>query len=158
CIAERQCATLAAVVPNWFARSRKTLALGHHLVLLVAIAILPLLAFAAWIIRDVGREQQRRVEYGLRTTARALAIAVEREILATQRTLEILAASELLRHDELRAFHAEAQRMTRINDMWYVVALTDARGQMLLSSLRVFGTPLPDLGDRDYIRQIIGSG
>src|SRR5262247_24488 len=83
CTAERQCARLAAV-PKSFARTRRTLALGHHLVLLVAIAIVPLLAFAGWIIHDVGREQRRRVEYGLRTTARALAIAVEREILATQ--------------------------------------------------------------------------
>src|SRR5262245_25464119 len=145
-------------VPKWLARTRRKLTLGHHLVLLVAIALVPLLAFAGWIIHDLGREQRRRVEYGLHTTTRALAIAVEREILATQRTLEILAASELLRHDELRAFHAEAQRMARLNDMWYVVALTDAGGQMLLSSLRPFGTALPHIGDRDYIRQIVRSG
>lgn len=145
-------------MPKWFARTRRTLALGHHLVLLVAIAIVPLLAFAGWIIHDLGGEQRRRVEYGLRTTARALAIAVEREILATQRTLEVLAASELLRHDDLRRFHAEALRMARVNDMWYVVALTDPEGRILLSSLRPFGTPLPDIGDRDYIRQLIRSG
>jgi len=145
-------------VPKWFTRTRGKLPLRYHLILLVAIAIVPVVAFAGWIIHDLGREQRQRVEYGLRTTTRALAIAVEREILATQRTLEILAASEVLRDDDLPRFHAEAQRMIRVNDMWYVVALTDPRGRMLLSSLRPFGTPLPDIGDRDYIRQIIASG
>jgi signal transduction histidine kinase len=141
-------------VPKSFARTRGKLVLGHHLVLLVAIAIVPLLAFAGWIIHDIGREHRSRVEYGLRTTARALAIAVEREILATQRTLEVLATSELLRHDDLPAFHAEALRMIRVNDMWYVVGLTDPRGQILLSTLRPFGTTLPDIGDRDYFRKV----
>src|SRR5215470_2501292 len=141
-------------VPKWFARTRRKLVLGHHLVLLVAIAIVPLLAFAGWIIHDVGREHRSRIEYGLRTTARALAIAVEREILSTQRTLEVLATSELLRHDDLPGFHAEALRMSRVNDMWYVVGLTDPGGQILLSTLRPLGTALPDIGDRDYFRQV----
>jgi hypothetical protein len=37
-----------------------------------------------------------------------------------------LAEAELLRRDDLPAFHAMAERMVAANEMWYVLALTDA--------------------------------
>lgn len=132
---------------------RPKLALRYHLVLLVAVAIVPIVLFAGWTVRDLGQRQRHSVEQGLQATVRALATAVEREVMASVRSLQVLATSDALTRDDLGAFHAYAVRVLSANDVWYVVALTDARGQILLSSARPFGTPLPWIGDRDYIRQ-----
>ena len=137
--------------------SRRKLALRYHLVLLVSVAVIPIVLFAGWSVLDIGRARRHLVEDGLRTTVRALATAVEREIMASVRSLEVLATSDALTRDDLRAFHAHAVRVLVANDVWYTVALTDTRGQVLLSSARPFATPLPWIGDRDYIQKVITS-
>jgi PAS domain S-box-containing protein len=137
---------------------RRRLTLRCHLVLLVAVAVVPVVLFAAWTVLDMGKQQQRSVEGGLVTTVRALATAVEREIATSVRSLEVLATSDALTRDDLRAFHAHAERVLGINDVWYIVGLTDTRGQVAVSTARPFGWPLPWIGDRDYIQRVIASG
>ncbi len=141
-----------------FHETRWKLALRYHLVLLVAVAIVPVLFFASVAVLDLGKQQQRAVEQGLVTTVRALATAVEREIMASVRALEVLATSDALTRDDLRAFYAHAVRVLGANDVWNVVVLTDTRGQILLSSARPFGTALSWIGDRDYFQKVITSG
>ena len=132
--------------------------LRYHLAILVLIALVPILFFTGKIVLDQGREQRTSVEAGLQTTVRALAIAVEREITASIRALAVLAASDSLRRGDLRAFQTQAERVVAGQDMWYVVGITDTRGQILASSARAFGTPLPSIADRPYIRNVIATG
>ena len=92
------------------------------------------------------------------TTVRALAIAVERELETSVRALEVLATSTALDRGDLRTFHELARRATQEEEAWYAVTLTDASGQLLVSSLRPFGTPLSSIADRDYFHALIRSG
>lgn len=132
--------------------------LRYHLIALVVIALVPALVFAALVVRSLGREQRESVEEGLQATVRALAVAVEREIDASVRALDVLGTSTTLDRGDLRSFYEQAMRVLQGAEFWYVVALTDAHGQILVSTTRPFGVPLPSIADRDYIRHVIRSG
>lgn len=132
--------------------------LRWHLIALILVALIPMMFFAAAIVLSLGREQRTSVERGLQTTVRALAIAVEREVTASIRALEVLATSDLLRRSDLAAFHAQATRAVEAQDVWYVLALTDPSGQLLLNTVRPFGAPLPRIDDRDYFRRVVATG
>jgi hypothetical protein len=139
-------------------RARRSFALRGYLFALIVVALLPMVLFAAVIVLNLGREQRASVERGLQTTVRALAIAVEREIAASVRALEVLATSDLLSRGDLGAFHGQATRAVEAQGVWYVLALTDPGGQILLNTARPFGEPLPWIGDRDYIQRLINTG
>ena len=132
--------------------------LRNHLIALALVALVPALIFAGIVVGSLGREQRKSVERGLQGTVRALAIAVEREVEASVGKLEILATSTALDRSDLRLFYEEARRVLQAQDLWYVVALTDARGQIVLTSLHPLGTTLPSIADRGYIRDVIASG
>jgi hypothetical protein len=132
--------------------------LRYHLIALVVIALVPTLIFAGIVVGSLSREQRASVENGLQTTVRALATAVERELGASVRALEVLATSTALDRGDLRTFHELARRATQEEEAWYAVTLTDASGQLLVSSLRPFGTRLSSIADRDYFHALIRSG
>ena len=138
--------------------TRRKLPLRYHLALLVAVGIIPVVLFGAWTVFDLREQQRRSVERGLRATVRALAIAVEREVMASVQSLEVLATSEALTGDALPAFHVQAERALERGGAWHVVVLTDARGQILLSTGRAIDTSLQSIGDRDYIQRVIATG
>jgi PAS domain S-box-containing protein len=137
---------------------RPSFSLRSHLFALIAVALVPMVFFAGVIVLNLGREQRMSVERGLQTTVRALAIAVEREVAASIRSLEVLATSDLLSRGDLAAFQARAKRAVEAQDVWYVLALTDPAGQLLLNTGRPFGTSLPRIDDRDYFRRLIATG
>jgi PAS domain S-box-containing protein len=137
---------------------RRPLALRYHLVLLVAVALSPVLVFAALIVNDLGEGQRRSVEEGLQTSVRAVATAVDRQIAGTMESLSVLATSGDLSSGNLKAFREEALSAVAVNTFWYVIALTDARGQILVSTQRPYGAALPFIGDRGYIRFVIERG
>jgi PAS domain S-box-containing protein len=141
-----------------FRERRFRFPLRYHLIALVVIALVPALIFAGMVVRNLGVEQRESVERGLQTTVRALAIAVEREIGASVMALEVLATSTALDRGDLGSFYEQAMRVLQAADLWYVVALTDARGQILVHSERPFGAPLSSIDDRGYIREVIRSG
>ncbi len=142
-------------VMRWLRDRRRAFRLRYHLIALVVIALVPALIFAGIVVGSLGREQRRSVERGLEATVRALAIAVEREIDASVEALEVLATSPALDRGDLGAFYEQALRAVRTEDFWYVIAVTDVRGQLLASTLRPLGTPLPSIADRPYFRTLI---
>jgi PAS domain S-box-containing protein len=143
---------------RWIRARRRSVPLRWHLIALILVALIPMALFAGAIALSLGREQRMSVERGLQTTVRALAIAVEREVAASIRALEVLATSDLLSRGDLATFHAQATRAVAAQDVWYVVALTDPSGQLLLNTVRPFGTSLPSICDRDYFRRLVATG
>jgi PAS domain S-box-containing protein len=124
--------------------------LRTHLVLLVVVALLPVLLFSAGIVVLHARQERRAVEEGLVNTARALRLAIDREIGDAMATLEALTVAPPLGADDLARFHDLATSVVRTQLSWRTVFLIDARGQTLLHTGRRFGTPLPAAADRDY--------
>ena len=136
------------------------MALRRHLIVLAALAILPLLLFTTWIVLGVHREERARAERSLTDTARALSLAVDGEIAAIVTALESLATSRDLEAGNLRAFHEQASSLRARQRGWATVTLIDRSGTAILNVLHPPGaTPPPAPGaDPGDIRTVVATG
>ena len=167
--------TCLAMFANALRKKPLRLPLSVHLLLLVLSALAPLLIFGAFMSWREVQLQRSSVAHGMRNTAHALALAVEREIGATKAVLETLAASAYLDTSDLGAFYrlcvkvAERRKGSRI-------LLFNRSGQQLINTAFAFGAPLPNafrdaappkadprypelpLGGPDSVKAVIDSG
>ena len=70
--------------------------LRSRLVLLVLVTLMPMGLFAVVLILLFAHEARLTTERGMRATARALALAIDREVGEVSMGLEVLAGSRLL--------------------------------------------------------------
>jgi signal transduction histidine kinase len=118
--------------------------LRTNLVALVLAAVIPIVVFATIVVVLVWRSDRAANEARLRNTARALALAVDREVLSTVTTLETLASSEHLDRPDLAAFHNVARRAldTQRGHGWLTILLTSREGEQIVNAARPFGSVL----------------
>ena len=117
--------------------------LRSHLIALVLAALLPLLIFTFAMFRQKAQLQHETVERGMRDTARALSLALDREIGAVQAILETLAESPDLDTGNLNRFYEIGSRAVE-NRKESRLILFDRSGQQLINTSRPFGSPLPN--------------
>jgi|GEM_PF-2225579 len=132
--------------------------LRTHLIILVVAALLPVLIFAGVMLVQFSNQQRSAVENGLVDTARALSLAVDRELAVSIRTLEQLATSEHLDSGELRKFYDQASRTLKIEPSWEAILLIDPFGQQVINLRVPFGTPLPETGAPQLNKEVIETG
>jgi signal transduction histidine kinase/ActR/RegA family two-component response regulator len=134
--------------------------LRTSLVALVVAGIVPVLIFASAVVVVLWRHDREATEARLRNTARALALAVDREVSAAVTTLEVLATSEYLERGDLRAFYGVAARAVESQraDGWLTIVLTSADGEHLVNPVRPLGAPLPPLSDAAEFAQVAATG
>jgi PAS domain S-box-containing protein len=129
--------------------------LRTHLFILVIAALVPALIFSCVMIFVSYRQQRAEIERGMIDTARALSLAVDRELESAIRTLSAIAASEHLTAGNLRQFYLYAQDAIQVSRGWEGVALLDSAGQQLLNLRRPFGAKLPRSPVPDVIRRVV---
>jgi two-component system, sensor histidine kinase len=129
--------------------------LRRHLLALVLVTLLPMLVLGATLAAWLATERSESVEQGLRATAKALALAIDREATANLAALEGLAASDALAADDLPAFHDRAVLARHQHPNWHSVILFDAAGRPLFHTGQPFGKPLPDGANLDFIRRAL---
>ena len=117
--------------------------LRSRLVLLVLATLLPLGLFAVALILLFAVEARHTTERGMRDTARALALAIDREVGEVSMALEVLAVSRPLAAGDLAGFYQQCLEVLRVlpPDAW--LTLSDGVGQTLLTTREPYGTPLP---------------
>ncbi|HEY8381514.1 MAG TPA: HWE histidine kinase domain-containing protein [Microvirga sp.] len=98
------------------------------------------------------RSELRSTETLLGNTARALAVGIDREVGQADVTLRILAGSTFLESGDLASFHSRAVQALGSTNQW--VGLFSPEGQLLLSTLRPFGSPLPPSAQSETFRRI----
>jgi len=130
------------------------MALRRHLIVLAALATLPLLFFTTWILLGLNREERTRAERLLTDTARALSLAVDGEIGTIVAALDSLAASRDLDGGNLRAFYTQAEAVRAPHEGWTTIALADRAGVPLLDLRYPFGTQPPP-PDPDDVRRVV---
>jgi len=129
-----------------------------HLMILVAVALLPVLIFAGVMITALGKRERVAVERGLLDTARALSLAVDRELDASIRSLQILALSEHAKSGDLKKFYEQSTTALPALRLWETVILAEPSGQQVLNLRRPFGAPLPRTSFLDLVRQVVETG
>ena len=116
--------------------------LRTHLVALVLASLVPILAFTAVLMRENAKLQLANTERGMRETAAAVALTVDKEIEGTIGALEVLGQSEHLDTRNLAAFYALSERVTH-QQRWVNVVLFGADGRALFQTTVPLGTPRP---------------
>ena len=129
--------------------------LRSHLIILVVAALLPVVIFAGVMIVVFSKHQQAVVERGLLDTARALSIAVDRELEASIEVLQTLATSQCLDSGDLKQCYDQAMRLLRSYRRWEAILLFEPSGQQIVNTRRPFGSPLPPIGTTDVIKEVV---
>ena len=116
---------------------------------------MPLLFFAVVLTVVLHRHEQAGLEHALRDTARALSLAVDRELQTEIATLDALAASTHLDRPDLEQFRRDAARVMAAQPGWSNLTVFDRTGRELLA-LTAARTPAEET--RALVRAVAASG
>jgi len=114
----------------------------RHLALFAAALALPIVVFVATLSHRFAEAQRSRLEDEALNTARAVALAVDRELTGLAATLNLLALSPQLRMGDLDSFHQQAVELRLRLGM--ATVLRDASGRQQLNAWLAPGVPLPE--------------
>src|SRR3989449_11687237 len=95
-----------------------------------------MVAFSAAMLVWMHRQTRAATERGLLDTARAVAVAVDREHSGTIAALKVLATSEHLRSGNLTAFHRVAREAVATQPSWQNVVLYTPAARPLVNTDR----------------------
>ena len=125
-----------------------------RLTFLVLAAVLPVLAFAAFMIVHNAQVQRIQYEDQLQDTARATMLAIDAEVSHEMAILTTLTHTGELRDRNWRAFYDLAK--SAIADQPDArIGLYDPSGHVLLSTFVPFGTDLPKSGSPEAISKVM---
>jgi PAS domain S-box-containing protein len=135
--------------------ARFVLKLRSHLLALALGAFVPLLAFAVVSTVILHRHERERRDHGLRDTARALSLAVDRELQNQLAVLEALATSIDLDRPDLEQFRRDAGRFIAAQPGWSNLILFDRTGRDVAA---VATSRAPSDDTRLLVRRVAQSG
>ncbi len=113
---------------------RRNFRLRGILALLVLATTLPLGLFAGLLIMMSWQQQRAVVDRQNVDTARAMLIAVDKELESTTDALNVLASVDELHRRDLRAFNRLAVRLVPREPGWHAVLLLDSSGRLLMNT------------------------
>ena len=106
---------------------RSRLRVRSYLVILVLVVLVPVVTFATIAVARLASHERAASEQGLRETARALSLAVDRELASARATLLLLVGSPHLRSGDLEAFSRQGIDALSLRGTWII--LTEPSGR-----------------------------
>jgi len=129
----------------------------RSLLILMAMAILlPFALATAAALYQIKESQKDTALRGLRETARATALIVDREVQSSISALTVLGNARSLAAGDLAAFYQSATALDRKPDIWSF--LLDEHGQQVLNTIVPFGTPPPPAVSLERVRTALKTG
>ncbi|MCB1888520.1 MAG: response regulator [Rhodocyclaceae bacterium] len=114
-----------------------------RLIELVIIALIPALVGLPYFAFESYRREKLRLETGTLQTARAMALAVDRELSKSLVVVQTVAQSHYLKVNDLKGFHQHALDILQTEAFGRNFVLVDPAGQQLVNTLKPMGEPLP---------------
>lgn len=113
-----------------------------RLILLVLACVVPAAGMVIALIFAHYRQDLQQSQINTIGTARALAAALDQQVIGVQASLTTLATSELIASGDLAGFHTRAKGV-QINYRVATIVLVRHDGQQLVNTSVPFGSPLP---------------
>ena len=129
--------------------------LRTHLIVLTLATVVPAVLLAVALVVYHTRLERASLERGMRDTARALALALDRDIDDVKTGVETLSASRSLDGPvDLARFYDEAATAARAFGGWAV--LSDPSGRQVLNTSRPLGSalPIPTMAGLEMMRSV----
>lgn len=135
----------------------KSQSVRFSLALLTVGCVLPIMVMVTFVILTYYQREQTQIAENTLSRARAVTSAVDREFGSAQAALLALATSPQLAKNDLAAFHAQAT-VALLNLGAENIVLLDRTGQLLLTTARPFGAPLPRVANPVLLQRILKTG
>ena len=132
--------------------------LRHRLLLLAAVAILPLALMSGVALQALLEQQRRQAEQSSLDLVRALATAVDTELRLTVSALESLALTDPIGSastTDLAGAHRFARRVLAARAEWREILLAAPDGTNLFSTTYEFGAPLPAVAEPKSLAEAV---
>ena len=129
--------------------------LRTHLIVLTLATVVPAVLFAVGLIVYHTRLDRSSLERGMRDTARALALALDRDVNDIKTGIETLSASKYLNGPvDLAHFYEEAATVSKGFGGWAV--LSDPSGRQIINTSRPLGAalPIPTMASLEMMRSV----
>ena len=127
----------------------------QRIFVVVAAAVLPLAVMSA-VALYVGYQQQRaQAERSGLDVARALSIAIDRELARTVAVLKVLDDSLEGDNVDVRAFYGQTKRVRADQPDWRSIIVYNPRGEALFNTEQPFGAPLDPVAERDSFETVL---
>src|SRR5260370_16567200 len=120
---------------------RHALSIHTRLMMLTLATVLPLVAVGGFAIMRTVDDQTAQVEQGVGRTVDGLLGDIDRQIVAIEAELRVLAVSPSLQSEDLYPFYQQMYAALPLQGT--VIVLLDTKGQQLLSTTLPFAPPLP---------------
>jgi hypothetical protein len=131
---------------------RHTLSLHTRLIMLTLATVLPLVAVGGFAIIRTVDDQKVQVKQDIGRTIDGLLGDIDRQIIAIEVELQVLAVSPSLHLEDLYPFYQQMYAALPLQGT--AIILVDTRGQQLLSTNRPFGTQLPHLSNTEMSERV----
>jgi PAS domain S-box-containing protein len=135
---------------------RWRLKVRSYLVVLVLAALIPVVTFAAVAIVRLARLERATSEQGMRETARALSLAVDRELASARAALLFLVVSPHLRAGDLEAFHRHA--LDALSLRGSTIVLSGPTGRELINTQRAPGEYRAQADEIQIVKEVVETG
>src|SRR5215472_9268077 len=135
---------------------RHTLSIRTRLMMLTLATVLPLVAVGGFAIIRTVDDQKVQVEQSVRRTVDGLLGDIDRQIIAIEAALQVLAVSPSLQSEDLYAFYQQIDAALPLQGT--AIVLLDTNGQQLLNTNRPFGASLPRATNTEMIERVVATG
>src|ERR1700758_4473704 len=118
---------------------RQALSIHTRLMMLTVVTVLPLVAVGGFAIIRTVDDQKVQVEQAVARTVDGLLGDIDRQTIAIEAELQVLAVSPSLQSENLYLFYQQMSAALPL--LGTSIVLLDIKGQQLLSTSRPFGAP-----------------
>ena len=133
----------------------KPISIRASLFRMVGLAAIPVVLFSIAVGTWDAMNSRRAVERGVQDTARALSLAVDREIAAWRGALHALSVSTRIDQGDFAAFRAQAQEVSSRYGGW--IAMIDRNGRQVINTLEPPGAAL-SRSSAEWVTEVFATG
>jgi PAS domain S-box-containing protein len=127
----------------------------RSLVTLVLVAVVPLLVLGVGAAWSLVQQRRAEVEAELTATARALRVAVDRDLANQLRTMNLLATDTSLQAGDLPAVSERMRSVLQSGSDWLNLVLIDTRTHRLVAGGLPLPTPAPQTTSPDAVDEVV---
>lgn len=133
------------------------ISLRTSLLMLVLVCVLPGVALCSYLLYANYRLEKEKIASQTEVLAGQILVELDRELVAMESGLHVLATAEALKNGELQRFHQMARAALK-SQTAYNYVLIDRQGRQLINTLRPYGSALPKAGNPPQLAEIFNSG
>ena len=132
--------------------------IGSSLIWLVVVGILPIIAFSVGVAWRFIDQEKAAAEAELGSTARALMVAVDRELASQVVAMQVLATGHSLDGNDLDRFRERARRVLAEHPAWLDVVLVDPVSKVIVAGPLPIPTPAPMTSAPAAVDEAVATG